>query len=66
MSAQIIHFDQMDVTVEQHHRNEWTAHATENYDYDSPMGYGSTMMEAIVDLREKLSCDDTLVHLLST
>lgn len=50
----IIHFEQMDVKVEQHYKTEWTAHEVENYDYDSPMGYGETMMEAIVDLREKL------------
>jgi hypothetical protein len=50
----IIHFNEMDVEVTQHYATEWTAHEAINYDYDSPMGYGSTMMEAIVDLREKL------------
>ncbi len=50
----VIHFNEGDVKVEQHHASEWTAHVVENYDYDSSMGYGSTMMEAIADLNEKL------------
>lgn len=49
----IIYFDQMDVKVEQHYRNEWTAHEAD-YDLDKPVGYGSTMMEAVVDLRDKM------------
>lgn len=48
----IIHFEQMDVKVEQHDRLNWTAHAAELY------GHGETMMEAIVDLREKLKQEE--------
>jgi hypothetical protein len=51
--SHIIHFNQMDVEVSQHGANLWTAREA-NYDYDRPMGYGSTMMEAIADLREQL------------
>jgi hypothetical protein len=51
--SRIIHFDQMDVRVIQHGESLWTAREAD-YDYDKPMGYGSTMMEAIADLREQL------------
>jgi hypothetical protein len=60
----IIHFEEMDVEVSQdNYIHEWTAWGAGTYDCDfngesfvvtCPMGYGSTMMEAIVDLREKL------------
>lgn len=52
--SKIIGFTDMNVKVEQHYATEWTAHEADNYDYDSPVGYGSTMIEAICDLNEKL------------
>ena len=42
------------VRVTEHYRNEFTAIDAENYDYDSPVGYGDTQMSAITDLFEKL------------
>lgn len=52
--SKIVGFTDMNVKIEQHYAQEWTAHEADNYDYDSPMGYGSTMIEAICDLNEKL------------
>jgi hypothetical protein len=61
--SRIIHFNQMDVEVEQNFIGEWQAWEEGSYDCDCDqdgffptctMGYGSTMMEAIVDLREQL------------
>ena len=42
------------VRVTEHYRNEFTAIDAENYDYDSPVGYGDTQLSAIADLFEKL------------
>jgi hypothetical protein len=56
--TKIIHFNEMDVEVQEHYKNIWTAHAAENYDYDSPMGYGKTVLEAIADLAEQMGLHD--------
>jgi hypothetical protein len=50
--SRIIHFNQMDVEVEQIRSDKWIV--TEVADFSYPIGCGSTMMEAIVDLREQL------------
>jgi hypothetical protein len=42
------------VLVTEHYRNEFTALDAENYDYDSPVGYGDTQMSAIADLFSKM------------
>lgn len=42
------------VLVTEHYRNEFTALDAENYDYDSPVGYGDTQLSAIADLFEKM------------
>jgi hypothetical protein len=42
------------IRVTEHYRNEFTAIDAENYDYDSPVGYGDTQLSAIADLFEKL------------
>lgn len=47
----VIGFTDMNVKVEQRYSTEWTAVEEKS---DSPVGYGSTMIEAIVDLNEKL------------
>ena len=63
----IIHFNEMDVEAWQNSIGEWEACEKGTYDCDCdqdgffvscPMGYGSTMMEAIVDLNEKLVEND--------
>ncbi len=60
----IIHFEQMDVEVSQNPIGEWQAWEDGTYDCDCDqdgffttciIGEGSTMMEAIVDLREKIN-----------
>lgn len=59
----LIHFNEMNVRVEQNFIGEWEAYDDDTYDCDCdqdgyfstcPVGTGSTMMEAIVDLREQL------------
>ena len=60
----IIHFNEMDVEVSQDdYIHEWSAWRAGTYDCDCDqdgffptctIGTGKTMMEAIVDLREKL------------
>lgn len=60
----IIQFEQLAVEVSQNPIGEWQAWEDGTYDcdYDSErgffptckIGHGSTMMEAIVDLREKM------------
>jgi hypothetical protein len=49
----IIHFNEMTVKVALQPNGEWTAVDHDNYDLDSPVGHGSTMLESIVDLRDQ-------------
>jgi hypothetical protein len=58
MTAKELSFEDGDETIRvrvtEHYRNEFTAIDADNYDYDSPVGYGDTELSAIADLFEKM------------
>lgn len=54
MIGHIIHFNQMDVEVCQETNGKWKAFDGDGSFPLNVVGHGSTMMEAIVDLREQL------------
>lgn len=56
--AKLHHFNEEDgkitVKTEQQPNGEFTAIDAENYDYDSPVGWGLSRFHAIADLFEKM------------
>jgi hypothetical protein len=53
-SDQLHYFDEITVSTSLQPNGEYSAIDAENYDYDSPMGWGCTRFSAIADLFEKL------------
>lgn len=53
-ASQLHYFDEITVKTSPQPTGEFTAIDAENYDYDSPMGWGCTRFSAIADLFEKM------------
>ncbi len=53
-SAKLHHFDEITVKTQIQPNGEYTAIDADNYDYDSPMGWGFSRFSAIADLFDKM------------
>jgi hypothetical protein len=52
--SQVLYFSECTVKTERHPSGEYSAIDADHYDYDSPVGWGRTQLEAVADLGELL------------